>query len=133
MTPKHDAFSDNAFKVIGRMAKEIACEAFGVAHIELHGNQRGNSRLSLARQTGMYLAHVVGQLTLNETASLFRRDRSTVSHACINIEDRRDSPVFDLQIEYMEKRLRERIDAFRRDRLSKTPPVPERKSQICMR
>ena len=41
--------------------------------------------------------------------SVFRRDRTTVSHACVNIEDRRDSPLFDLQLDYMEKRLRERI------------------------
>lgn len=125
---KHDAFSNYACKVIARMAKEIACEAYGVSHCALHGNQRGDSRLALARQTAMYLAHVVGQLTLNETATLFKRDRSTVSHACMNIEDRRDSPVFDLQIEYMEKRLRGRLDAYRRDRLPNPPSIPERKS-----
>ena len=57
----------------------------------------------------MYLAHVVGQLTLNEVSEHFRRDRSTVSHACINVEDSRDSPVFEMQLDYMEHRLRERI------------------------
>lgn len=124
----HDAFSDHACKVIARMAKEVACEAFSVSHSALHNQQRGDNRLALARQTAMYLAHVVGQLTLNEVATLFRRDRSTVSHACMNIEDRRDSPVFDVQVEYMEKRLRARINMFRQQSAAKAPPIPEKKS-----
>jgi len=128
MSSNHDAFSEYACKVIARMAKEVACESYGLSHGEFHGARRGDSRLSLARQTAMYLAHVVGQLTLNETATFFKRDRSTVSHACMNIEDRRDSPVFDLQLEYMEKRLRARIDSFRRERLPACPRVPEQKS-----
>lgn len=110
----NDAFSEHARKMIARMAREIVSDAYGVSHAALYADSRGDSHLSLARQTAMYLAHVVGQLTLNEVASTFGRDRSTVSHGCINIEDRRDSPMFDLQIEYMENRLRDRIDAFRR-------------------
>ena len=59
----------------------------------------------------MYLAHVIGGLPLNDVAAEFARDRSTVSHACINIEDGRDSPIIEIQLEYMERRLRERIEA----------------------
>lgn len=121
------AFSGYAQKIIARMAREIACEAFGVSHAELYGEARGDAHLALARQTAMYLAHVVGQLSLNELAGLFGRDRSTVSHACINIEDRRDSPIFDLQIGYMEKRLRQRINSFH-GLADDKGAAPERKS-----
>lgn len=113
-----NAFSKGAKKAIAQFAREIVCEGFGVFECDLSRRSRGDNRLALARQTAMYLAHVVGQLTLNEVADVFGRDRSTVSHGCIHIEDRRDSPVFDMQIEYMEKRLRERIDAWRRARLA---------------
>lgn len=122
MPSQSDRFSRMACKVVARMAKEVVCEAFGVPHAELIARDRRDARVSSARQASMYLAHVVGQLTLNETAECFQRDRSTVSHACINVEDRRDSPVFDLQMEYMEKRLRERICSAQEAGVFKTAP-----------
>lgn len=111
MPSEVERFSRTACKIIARMSKEVVCEAFGVPHAELIVRDRRDANLSAARQASIYLAHVVGQLTLNEAAACFQRDRSTISHACINVEDRRDSPVFDLQMDYMEKRLRERIRA----------------------
>ena len=104
-----DRYSAIACKIIARMAKEVVSEAFGLSHASLLARGRGGAAEALGRQCAMYIAHVVGQLSLFEVAIAFGRDRSTVSHACINIEDRRDSPVFDLQLDYMEKRLRERI------------------------
>ena len=95
--------------VLARMAKEVTCEAFGVTMYELVDRERGQSDVALARQCAMYLAHVVGQLSLGEVAKLFDRERSTVGHACANIEDRRDRPVFDMQIEYVENQLRKRV------------------------
>lgn len=109
MSKKTDRFSQSANRLTARMAKEIVCEAYGFPHAVLISPVRGGALHARARQVAMYLAHVVGQLTLNEVAEHFSRDRSTVSHACINIEDSRDSPIIDLQIEYMEKRFRERL------------------------
>lgn len=111
MTNKSDRFSGTACRLIARMAKEIACEAYGVPHAELMAPDRRGAAHAKARQAAMYLAHVVGQLTLNEVSAYFGRDRSTVSHACINMEDSRDSPVIELHLDYMERRLRERIRA----------------------
>ncbi len=107
------AFSDRTCRVIARLAKEVVCEANGLPHAALLDEPRGDTHLALARQSAMYLAHVVGQLTLNEVATYFKKSRTTVSHSCTNIEDRRDSPIFDMQLEYMEKQLRERISEFR--------------------
>lgn len=122
MPPDADRFSQMSCKIIARMAKEVVCEAFGVPHADLIVRDGRDAKLSAARQASIYLAHVVGQLTLNEAAACFRRDRSTISHACINVEDRRDSPVFDLQMDYMEKRLRERIRAGQEAGVFKTAP-----------
>jgi len=41
---------------------------------------------------------VVGELSLTEVARGFARDRTTVSHACHLIEDRRDDPDFDARL-----------------------------------
>lgn len=126
-----ERLSRTACKVIARMAKEIVCEAFGVPHAELIIRDRRDSRLSLARQTSIYLAHVVGQLTLNEAAACFGRDRSTISRACINIEDRRDSPVFDMQMDYMERRLRDRIGAAEEAGLFRTAAMMRERKAVC--
>lgn len=117
-------------RLIARMAREVVCEGFCISHSELNGRAR-SGQLGLARQTAMYLAHVVGQLTLSDVAVLFGRDRTTVSHGCINIEDRRDSPLFDLQLDYMEKRLRERISDARNAGVFDRAGMLERKSVMA--
>lgn len=123
MPSETDRFSRAACKIIARMSKEVVCESFGVPHADLIARDRRDAKLSAARQASIYLAHVVGQLTLNEAAACFQRDRSTISHSCINVEDRRDSPVFDLQMDYMEKRLRERIRAAQEAGVFKEAPL----------
>ena len=130
MAKKSDRFSCVARKLIARMSKEIVCEAYGLPHAEVLSRDRGGGHAALARQIAMYLCHVVGQLTLYEVAALFDRERSTISHACINIEDRRDSPIFDLQLDYMEKRLRERLKKAEEDGLFKNAWSWERKSFV---
>lgn len=105
-------YTEKTHKIIARMAKEIVCETYGVPHARMLADGRGDIQAAQARQAAMYLAHVVGQMTLSEISKAFRRNRSTVSHACIHMEDRRDSPIFNLQVEYMEKRLRARIDDY---------------------
>ena len=113
MPNREDAFSDQSCRVIARLAKEVVCDANALPHTVMLNGTRGDSHVALARQTAMYLAHVVGQLTLSEVATYFKKNRTTVSHSCTNIEDRRDSPIFDLQLEFMEKQLRARIDEYR--------------------
>lgn len=117
--------------VVARMAKEIASEAFGVSLADINMRDRGRNEVVLTRQCAMYLAHIVGQLTLGEVSEVFERDRSTVGHACNNIEDRRDSPLFDMQLEYMEKRLRERIKTAEADGLF-TAAAPHEKKATAM-
>lgn len=58
-----------------------------------------------ARQLAMYLAHVVLGRSLSEIGEAFGRDRTTVSHACALIEDLRDDPKFDSEVDCIEQHL----------------------------
>ncbi|MDF1607301.1 helix-turn-helix domain-containing protein [Hoeflea sp. YIM 152468] len=55
------------------------------------------------RQIAMYLSHVVLSVPYQTIARAFDRDRSTVSHACSVIEDRRDDPGYDRFVERCER------------------------------
>lgn len=60
-----------------------------------------------ARQTAIYLAHVVLAWPLWKVAAAFGRDRSTASHAIHAIEDLRDDTVFDERLTVMEACVRQ--------------------------
>ncbi len=61
----------------------------------------------------MYLTHVVASISLTDIALAFSRDRTTVSHACRRIEDKRDELLFDLQIEQLEARMRRELERIK--------------------
>ena len=75
---------------------------FAISLVELSRQTRGQARFALARQVAMYLAHVACGLSFTEIGTLFHRDRTTVSHACSVIEDRRDDAMFDTVVELLE-------------------------------
>lgn len=108
---------------IVRQAMEIAALALNVPLRELRAATRERARAAFARQLAMYLAHVVGQLSTTALAAKFERDRTTVSYACAMIEDRRDSPMFDKQVEMMEREMLARI-AFLTARLDPGTTLP---------
>ena len=80
----------------------VVCPALGVTCNELRARTRSRASVAFARQVAMYLAHVVYGMSLKEAAALFYRDRTTASHACSVIEDRRDDPTFDTFMEHIE-------------------------------
>lgn len=79
---------------------------------DLRASTRGSPRAAFARQVAMYLAHVVCGLSLTEVGSLFARDRTTVSHACSVVEDRRDDPELDGRVEHLGRAVASLIDAL---------------------
>ncbi len=86
-----------------RLAIELAVtRVFGVDGEALDKVSRGIARVALARQVAMYLAHVGCGLSMASAGRLFGRDRTTVSHACLIVEDRRDDPVFDHVLNLLE-------------------------------
>ncbi|MGD9925198.1 MAG: helix-turn-helix domain-containing protein [Pseudorhodoplanes sp.] len=76
--------------------------AFDVDRNELGAATRGRGVVALARQTGMYLARVAFGMKLTDAGHLFGRDRTTASHACRLVEDRRDDPGFDALLSAIE-------------------------------
>lgn len=65
----------------------------------------GKSRRAHAhvRQIAMYVCHVTLPLSMEEVACAFGRDRTTVSHACRVVEDRRDDPAYDAFVGTVER------------------------------
>jgi chromosomal replication initiation ATPase DnaA len=63
---------------------------------------RCRAKTARARQMAMYLSHVVFGVSLAEIGEAFGRDRTTVSYACGLIEDLRDDPVFDAEMDRLE-------------------------------
>jgi hypothetical protein len=83
---------------------------FEIEHHRLSEPTRGVAAVAQARQIAMYLAHVGMGLTLTEVGELFDRDRSTVSHACRVIEERREQPKVDRALEILEEVVRQLVD-----------------------
>jgi chromosomal replication initiation ATPase DnaA len=86
-----------------RLAIELAVtRVFDVDHRALEQVSRGIAKVALARQVAMYLAHVGCGLSLTAAGSLFGRDRTTVAHACLIVEDRRNNLVFNHAVDLLE-------------------------------
>ncbi|MEK7265744.1 MAG: helix-turn-helix domain-containing protein [Pseudomonadota bacterium] len=95
-------------KKIVTASLQLAAQACGVEYSEVAAIKRKAS-VAFARQLSMYLCHIVGDMSLRDVATEFGRDRTTVSHACHAIEDRRECPIFDRQIEHLERDLKKQI------------------------
>ncbi len=84
------------------VAVAVVAQVFALPPDDLLRTTRGRAGVALARQIAMYLAHVVGGQTLTDIGQHFRRDRTTVAHACRLVEARRDDPSFDRVVELLE-------------------------------
>ena len=87
-----------------RLAIELAVErVFGVQRQIIAQQNRDRAASAQARQVAMYLAHVGCGMTLTEAGRLFGRDRTTVAHACMVVEDKRDDPIWDQMLDLLER------------------------------
>ena len=85
-----------------RFVESLVAAALSIDLRDMRAARRGRAGPAFARQTAMYLAHVKLGLRLSEVGRYFRRDRTTVAHACASIEDRRDDPACEAVIECLE-------------------------------
>jgi chromosomal replication initiation ATPase DnaA len=67
--------------------------------------RRCGADVAEARQLAMYLMHVMLRRSYLEVGMFFRRDRTTVAHACALIEDLRDRTEFDAAVSGLEAAL----------------------------
>ena len=96
--------ADDYARVCRLMEAAIAA-AFAVPVDELRAPSRRTQTVAFARQSAMYLAHVVLGLNYSATGMLFHRDRTTAAHACQVVEDRRDDPAIDRLLQQAGRRL----------------------------
>ena len=85
-----------------RVVERAVAIAFEVSLKELRATTRREARIAFARQVAMYLVHVAYGFTLTQVGTMFGRDRTTVAHACIIIEDHRDDLAFDVLLDDLE-------------------------------
>jgi Bacterial dnaA protein helix-turn-helix len=79
-----------------------AAVVFDVSPDRLRAASRGSADIAFARQSAMYLAHIVLGMSYSAIGKLFGCDRTTAAHACQTVEDRRDDPAIDIRLDLME-------------------------------
>lgn len=89
-------------QMVKATVEQIVANVFSVSIQQINSASRNRAQVAFARQTAMYLSHVVCGLNFSEVGTLFKRDRTTVSHACKCIEDYRDDLSFDKGMEFLE-------------------------------
>lgn len=83
------------------IAMALAAGACG-ARVEQVASGSRDIRCAFARQVAMYLATVGFGMSLGRVAQAFGRDRSTVRHACMLMEERRENSGFDQWMDALE-------------------------------
>lgn len=85
---------------------DLAAALFNVSGRELRHPGRTSLGVSRVRQIAMYVTHVSLGLSMREVGQGFGRDRTTVLHACHQIEDMRDDAEFDQIVARVERVVR---------------------------
>jgi len=89
---------------LNKLAALVYKEFRGRVHT-LRSTSRGKANDSLCRQITVYLGHVVYPgTTMTDIGKLMKRDRTTIAHACIKIEDMREDPEFDERLTKLENK-----------------------------
>ena len=92
-----------ALQELRELLEATVAGGFDIEEALLRLPSRGVARIALARQVAMYLAHVACCLTKAEAGRLFHRDRTTVHHACLVVEQRRDNSEFNQALDHLER------------------------------
>ena len=106
------------------LALFVTGQVYGVPVEEMRQPTRGRPQVARARQIAVHLARRVFGLSWGQLAGEFRRDRTTVQHACGLIDGMRAaSAEFDTTLDWMESLLR-RAAGMKRD---SAPAADERR------
>lgn len=84
------------------LVEAAVAATFAVPVDDLRAPARCRADVAFARQSAMYLAHVVLGLSYSAIGRLFARDRTTAAHACRLVEERRDDPAIDRLLHMLE-------------------------------
>lgn len=85
-----------------RLVARLIAAKTGLTEAQIFARTRGTLEVARARQVAMYLMHTSLSLPYVEVAQALERDRTTVSHACKQIEDQRDDGALNAMLCEME-------------------------------
>ena len=87
---------------ICRLVTVIVVSRYKLPVSVFNGKSRRCSEAVEARHVAMYLAYTIFGVTQQDIADVYDCDRTTVTHACHAVEDRRDDKNFEDLIIYLE-------------------------------
>lgn len=90
-----------------RLAVGLVAYALQLSSEDIMTQRRGAADVAYGRQIAMYIVYVGFGISLARVAAAFGRDRSTVAHACHQVEDRRDDPRLDDWLDALELALQQ--------------------------
>lgn len=96
------SFQPDGDLVCVQQVQTAVAETLGVSLAELCRATRGNRGAAFARQAAMYLCHLVFAMRAADIARAFGRDRSTVRHAFMSIEEAREDYETDRLLGWLE-------------------------------
>ena len=102
-------------RLFAQLSRVFVAHELGVPVEDLRRASRGGADICEARQAAMYLAHVVFGMSFTAVGREFGRDRSTVDHACEQVEWRREDVSFDALLTRLEWQLRAATQMTRTD------------------
>jgi hypothetical protein len=82
-------------RIVCRICAQVTTEMVMIAGHRVQMRRDRRRTLCHVRQIAMYVCHVALQIPLLDIGIAFGRDRTTVSHACHVVEDRRDDAAYD--------------------------------------
>lgn len=88
-------------KLAGHVARH-----FGVDVAAITRGGRNAAWPVLSRQVCLYLAHVEMGFSLSAIAAAFGRDRSGIAHSIEQVEELRDTPIFEVVMQQLSQSMR---------------------------
>ena len=86
-----------------RIVRQLTAEMLALVSERVPQRRDRRRAACHVRQIAMYVCHVALGISLSDIGQAFGRDRTTVSHACGVVEDRRDDPAFDDFVSALER------------------------------
>lgn len=90
-------------RIVCMVVRQLTAELLGVVGDRAEVRRARRRASCHVRQISMYVCHVALSMPYGEIAEAFGVDRTTVSHACHVVEDRRDDAAFDTFVSTVER------------------------------
>jgi chromosomal replication initiation ATPase DnaA len=100
---RRSAAYDAETEPMARFVEAVVASAFGIRARTLRAPGRGRAPVAFARQVAIYLAHTRLRLGYSAAGRLFGRDRTTATHACRVIEEKREDGSLDTILDCLER------------------------------